>query len=42
MCGNDCNCWWIIILIVLFMVMCNGCGNSCGCGNNGCNNGCGC
>lgn len=40
MCGNDCNSfWWIIILIVLFMVLCNGsCG--CGCGNN--NNGCGC
>ena len=33
-CGN--NCWWIIILLLLF----------CGCGNNGntypANNGCGC
>ncbi len=42
MCGNDCNSfWWIIILIILFLVFCNGCSfNSCGCGGN--NNNCGC
>ena len=36
-CGN--NCWWIIILVLLF---CN-CGGGCGTtyGGNGCGNGCG-
>ena len=34
-CGN--NCWWIIILILLFC----GCGNNGLCGGN-CSNNCGC
>lgn len=39
-CGN--NCWWIIILILLFSCCGNGMGMSnCGCGNNcGCDNNC--
>ena len=46
MCGNNSGLWIIIILIILFS--CGGCGNSwggCGCGNNcgcGCGNNCGC
>ena len=46
MCGCDGNngCWWIIILIVLFVCCgCGGygnCGGGCGCNNNG--SGCGC
>jgi len=47
MCGNNCggfggNCSWIVIIILL-LIFCGGCGNfnGCGCGcNNGCNNGC--
>lgn len=40
MCGNDCNSfWWIIILILLFSMFCN---TGCGCGNGCGNNGCGC
>ena len=40
-CGN--NCWWIIILLILFC----GCGNNGLCGGNynnncGCDNNCGC
>ena len=34
-CGN--NCWWIIILLLLFC----GCGNTCG-NSYPSNNGCGC
>ena len=43
MCNNGCgnNCWWIIILILLFTCGCGGNGlfggNNCGCDNN-----CGC
>lgn len=33
------GCLWIIILIII-LFSCGGCGN--GCGNCGCNNGCGC
>ena len=47
MCGNNSGLWIIIILIILFS--CGGCGNSWGCGNNccgsnncGCDNNCGC
>ena len=37
--GN--GCLWIIILIII-LFSCGGCGNGC-CNNNcGCNNGCGC
>jgi len=45
MCGNNCggfggNCSWIVIIILL-LIFCGGCGNFNGCGcNNGCNNGC--
>ena len=51
MCNNNCGfggscCLWILILIILIFACggCgNGCGNSCGCNNNcGCNTGCGC
>ncbi len=37
--GN--SCLWIIILIII-LFSCGGCGNSCGGNNCGCNNGCGC
>ncbi len=51
MCNNSCgnNCWWIIILILLFCncggSLCGGNSMCSGCGNNnynscGCNNGC--
>lgn len=44
MCNNNCfggnSCSWIIILLVIWLVCCNGCG--CGCGNDNCNNNCGC
>ena len=46
-CNNNCfgsnNCLWIILLIIIIF-SCGGCGNGCGC-NNGCGNiggGCGC
>ncbi len=45
MCNNGNNCWWIIILILLFC-NCGGslCGGNCGSTANyngcGCNNGC--
>ena len=35
-CGN--NCWWIIILLILFC----GCGNNGLCGGSTYNNNCGC
>ncbi|MCI5753892.1 MAG: hypothetical protein MR033_04595 [Clostridiales bacterium] len=42
-CGNGNNgCFWIIILIILLWG-CGGCGNNCGnncCDNNCCNNNC--
>ena len=40
MCGNNSGLWIIIILIILFS--CGGCGNSWGCGNNCGGNNCGC
>ena len=41
MCNNvfgSNNCWWIIILVLLFCCGCGNQGNNCDCG---CNNGCG-
>ena len=39
MCGNNSGLWIIIILIILFS--CGGCGNWGGCCDNGCGNNCG-
>ncbi|HNZ99305.1 MULTISPECIES: hypothetical protein [Ruminococcus] len=37
--GN--NCWCIILLVLLVIILFSGCGNNgCDCGNNNC--GCGC
>ncbi|HIV68299.1 MAG TPA: hypothetical protein IAA32_05465 [Candidatus Butyricicoccus stercorigallinarum] len=53
MCNNSCgfggvDCYWILILLLLFCCFGNGsigcgggCGGSCGCGNN-CGNSCDC
>ncbi len=39
-CFDGNNCWCIILLVLLFILLFNGCGNNgCGCDNN---NGCGC
>ena len=44
MCGNNSGLWIIIILIILFS--CGGCGSGWGCNNwncgNSCSNNCGC
>ena len=39
-CSNN-SCWWIIILILLFVFCGNGCGSNCGneCGCGGCGGG---
>ena len=41
-CFDGNNCWCIILLIFLFLIICGGCGNNNDCGCGGCNNNCGC
>ena len=28
--NNDCSCVWLILIIILILFGCGGCGNSCG------------
>ncbi|MBO5929352.1 MAG: hypothetical protein J6Q42_04970 [Clostridia bacterium] len=43
-CG-EANCTWLLFIIVILLLIDNGCEDNCGCGsvhNNGCGCGCGC
>jgi len=37
--GNSCT--WVLILVIVFLLSQNNCGNDCGCSMNHSNNGCG-